>query len=276
MLKRNQDKEIIETFASNEAMTLIPMTCDELNPRLSEDERVFTYERYAEEIHPPIEVFGKLELTELPRCLDMPIRLAGEEAYQLPKEWSSLAPTLERIIGVEHAHNPHWRDYFTYITVDCKPMSLGEQQRHGGLHVDGFQGSRIEEKTKITRNYVATTNGGTQFWPMPFVVADPEKFNVFEGFDLQAEGSPFVAKADTVYFMDAYTVHESGYAEFEGNRIFLRVTYDLKRFDRKGNTHNPNLSYDWPMVKRNAQELVATPRTSDLLASPYFPNLTLF
>lgn len=73
--------------------------------------------------------------------------------------------------------------------------------------------------------------------------------------------------------MDAYTVHESGYAEFDGKRIFVRLTFDLKKFDRLGNTRNPNLSYEWEMVARNAQELVEEPRLTDIIASPYFPNV---
>lgn len=269
---RNTDKEIVETFASKEYFALDLEETAIIDERLNEDERPFAYERYSEEIHPPIEVrIGALDLQPLPRCLDMPIRLRGESTYKVPREWMPLKGTLESIVAVEQAHNPHWRDYYTYITVDTKEVFTGEQQRHGGLHVDGFQGARIKEKHKITRNYVATTNGGTQFWPQRFVVADPEKFNVFEGFDLQIDGEPFVAKENTLYFMDAYTVHESGFASFDGLRVFLRVTFDLKPFDRLGNTHNPNLDYNWKMVARNAQELVVRPRLTDVMASPYWP-----
>lgn len=271
---RNLDKSIEETFASNEATILSINESSYKNSRLNEDEREFTYERYAEEVHPPIlvDLGEKLELSLMPRCLDMPLRLAGETEYKLPKEWKDLQATLEKLIAVEHAHNPHWQDYYTYITVDNKPVTVGEQQRHGGLHVDGFQGERIQPKTKPSRNYVATTNGGTQFWPQRFVVADPARFNVFQGFDLQIDGEPFIAKENQFYFMDAYTVHESGFARFDGTRLFLRVTYDLKPFDRLGNTHNPNLSYKWEMVERNAQDLVKSPRLTDVMASPYWPT----
>jgi len=271
---RNDDKAIVQTYAAD---TFIPLTLPSAgfkSPRLNEDQRVFAYERYAEEIHPPIaiELPIPLGLQELPRCLDMPIRLKDEEEYRLPEDWAPLKETLEHIIAVEHEHNPSWRDYFCYITVDSKPVKVGEQQRHGGLHVDGFQGERIAYKTKVTRNYVATTNGGTQFWEQRFVVADPKRFNAFLGFDLQIDGEPLVAEPNKFYFMDAYTVHESGFAAFDGLRSFLRVTFDLKRFDRLGNTHNPNLDYDWEMVHRTAQDEVAAPRLSDVMASPYFPT----
>ena len=272
---RNTDSKITETFANNEYISLNTEQEPKFyNEKLQENERVFTYERYFEEVHPPVEIpLGKIDFPYNEQCLDMPIRLAGESEYKLPTQWKSLQKTLEQLISVEHSHNPSWKDYYTYITVDNRPVKVGEQQRHGGLHVDGFQGTRINPKTKITRNYVATTNGGTQFWNQPFVVADPAEFNVFKGFDLQIDGNPFVAKPNTFYFMDAYTVHESGFAEFDGDRIFIRLTYDLKKFDRLGNTHNPNLDYDWEMVERTTQQTVRNPKLTDIIASPYFPTL---
>lgn len=251
----------------------VPSTAHNV-PRLFEETDNFSYERYAlEERAPePLRFIDTSVLDQrLPRCLDMPIRLAGQEGYALPEEWKALEPLITQIAATEHAHNTNWTDYNTYITVDCKDVQPGEQQRHGGLHVDGFQGERIEEKTKITRNYVVTTNGGTRFYPQRFIVADPAKFNVFQGFDLQAE-SFIIAQEGVVHFMDAYCVHESGIVDRAGMRTFLRVTYDLKKFDRLGNTHNSMLDYDWDMVARSVHETLATPHYTDILASPYFPN----
>lgn len=265
---------IDEVVSGKESVRLTPYAGALEHLSLLEDRRPFTYTRYAEEIHPPValkHINTDVLNQEYPRCLDMPIRLAGSEDYALPVEWESLAPLITDIISNEHAHNLNWQDYYTYITVDCKHVEPNEQQRHGGLHVDGFQGERITEKTKITRNYVMTTNGGTRFYPQRFIVADPAKFNVFQGFDLQAETFN-VADVNTVYFMDAYTVHESGIAVEAGLRTFLRVTFDLKEFDRLGNTHNNTLDYEWDMVARTAQQDVQTPHLTDIEASPYFPN----
>lgn len=274
-MKRNTDATIEGYVSGSEAVLLRPAPRPHSNPRLREDERVFSFETYAREIHPPVAVLAAdlrpFEEAELPRCLDLPLRLAGTEDYHLPREWEALAPLLGELIAVEHEHNPSWRDYFTYLTVDYSTVTAGYQQRHGGLHVDGFQGARISEKTKVTRNYVATSNGGTVFYPQRFVCADPEKFNVFLGFELQADTS-LVAEENTVYFMDAYTVHESGFAARDGVRLFLRLTYDLKKFDRRGNSHNSALSYSWEMVERSVASEVEAPRLTDVLASPHFPN----
>lgn len=271
---RNTDVKIIQTFANDEYITLNTKFSSFFSEKLKEDERVFSYERYVEEIHSPVKVaIDDHSFSMMPQCLDMPIRLAGETDYKLPTNWIALKETLEQLISIEHKHNPNWKDYHTYITVDNRPVKVGQQQRHGGLHVDGFQGERINPKTKITRNYVATTNGGTQFWNQRFIVADPKKFNVFKGFDLQIDGDPFIAEPNNFYFMNAYTVHESGFAEFDGDRIFVRLTYDLKEFDRLGNTKNPHLNYNWNMVQRNAQEQVEIPRLTDIIESPYFKTL---
>lgn len=252
--------------SSRTGITLtIPSYAYDGNPRLLEDSNVFTHEGYLEGRAP--EPLPWVDLSVLqniyPRCLDMPLRLPGQTCYCLPEEWVGLAPILEQLISIEHAHNVNWVDYHTYMTVDCKNVTVGDQQRHGGLHVDGYQGVRITEKTKITRNYVMTTNGGTRFYPQPFKVADETKYNVFQGFDLQAE-TPIIAEENIPYFMDAYTVHESGFAARDGIRTFLRLTYDLKPFDRLGNTHNNMLHYDWEMVERNVHLTVETPTLKDL------------
>lgn len=257
--------------SSKTGVQLTPQTSTiEFLDRLAEDERVFNWSGYQEARAP--EQLPSVDLsvlqTEYPRCLDMPVRLAGQEDYLLPDEWVGLAPLLEQLIGVEHTHNPNWREYNTYMTVDCKYVVPDEQQRHGGLHVDGFQGARIDPKNKITRNYVMTTNGGTRFYPQPFIVVDETQFNVFQGFDLQAQDY-IIAQENKAYFMDAYTVHESGIADRAGLRTFLRLTYDVKQFDRFGNTHNSMLDYDWEMVARNIHEQVATPTWDDIQNSPH-------
>jgi hypothetical protein len=262
---------IDQSTSSDRGIKLTPTNVNWLNPNMVENTEPFSFEAYHEKVRYPLLV-GGINLNplqhEYPRCLDMPLRLAGEDAYVLPTEWAGLQPLLEALIGVEQQHNANWQDYYTYMTIDCKHVVADEQQRHGGLHVDGFQGTRINPKTKVTRNYVMTTNGGTRFYPKRFVVVDEKKFNVFQGFDLQAENH-VIAKENEAYFMDAYTVHESGIADRDGLRTFLRLTFDLKKFDRLGNTRNACLAYDWDMAERKIHETVATPSLENILNSPY-------
>jgi hypothetical protein len=257
--------------SSNRGTIILPDRPTEFHPALKEKQNVFSFEAYQDphELPHPLPEINTGALNGYhQRCLDMPIRLSGQKEYRVPEEWSALLPMLRDVISTEHVHNPNVPDYHTYITVDSKMVEPDEQQRNGGLHVDGFQGARIDPKTKITRNYVVTTNGGTRFYSQPFIVVDEKKYNVFQGFDLQAKDY-VIAKENTVYFMDAYTVHESGIASRKGIRSFLRVTYDLKKFDRLGNTHNSMLDYKWDMEDRKIHEAVATPTMSKILSSPY-------
>lgn len=237
------------------------------NSEMMEDEEVFDYQKYKENsgVLKRVPTQNSALLTgEATRCLDMPIRLAGGTSYALPQEWSHLQPLLEDIITVEHHHNPNWIDYHAYLTVDSGEVTARQQQRHGGLHVDGFQGERINPKTKINRSYVITTNGGTKFHGRAFQVLDPARFNVFQGFDLQA-GVPYISQENALYFMNAYMVHESGFASRDGMRTFLRLSFDTKIFDRLGNTHNSMLDYQWDMVERDTQNTVKTPTKADLV-----------
>lgn len=271
----------LQAYRSSARGTRFRLGSSQLSPSLLspllEDTRPFTYTRYAEEIHPPVPLPGVDTscLSRLPRCLDMPIRLAGNALYHVPEEWSALLPLILQLAALEHAHNPHWQRYHTYLTLDCGWVEEGEQQRRGGLHVDGFQGERIQPKTVITRNYVVATNGGTRYYPQRFVVVDPARFNVFHGFDMQTQGwgedNFQEAEEGVAYFMNAYSVHESGLSRRSGLRVFFRLTYDVKAFDRLGNTSNSMLAPGWRMQTRSVQEEVVSPDISELESSPYFP-----
>jgi len=246
---------------------------------LAEDERPFDTLIHETEIHIPVAVLDISEdggiQGELTDCLDMPIRLKGQEHYSIPENWSSLVPAIQKLIDIEHANNPHWSDYYTYMSIHYTPdLIAGKQQRHGGCHTDGFQGAREPERTKGSRSYVAVTNGGTRYFPQKFVASlDSAKFNVFEGFDLQverdSEGRPIfgIAEENLFYFFDAYTVHESGSAERDGARLFIRLTWEMKLFDRAGNAKNAMLDYNWTPVDYDIRADLITPTVSDIEAA---------
>lgn len=227
-----------------------------------EDHRVFSKDRYASEVHAPVILFPTRDILEgeFNRCLDLPIRLRSEEEYAVPEEWAAFLPIIEHIAQLEHGSNASaLEDYYTYLTVDSSWVEAGQVQRNEGLHVDGFQGARIQPKTKITRNYIAASNGSTVFYPQTFDLSlDDSKYNLFLSIEDQA-GKGVSAPEHAVVFMDAYCAHASGPARYSGWRTFLRVTYDCKRFDRSGNSHNAMLAYEWDMVERNIHEGLATP-----------------
>lgn len=248
------------------------------HPKLEEDIRVFNTRYHETEIHVPIAT--PLLLTNhidvktqvLPNALDMPIRLKDEEEYFLPADWCALNTVIQELINLEHTNNPNWKEYYTYLTVHYTPeLQPGEQQRHAGSHTDGFQGVREPVRTKTSRSYVAVTNGGTKYFPQTFVAnLNAGKFNVFEGFDLQVnqkpDGTPDyqIAEENTFYFFDAYTVHEAGNARTTGARLFIRLTWEMKLFDRAGNTKNNMLNYNWKPETYDVRTTLQTPTLQDI------------
>jgi hypothetical protein len=243
---------------------------------LNEDPRPFNTLFHETEIHEPFAVIRVSEdegfNTHVADCLDMPIRFAGEQQYAIPDNWAALTPALKTIIDIEHSNNPNWKDYYTYLSVHYTGgLKKGQQQRHGGAHTDGFQGVRVAERTKTSRSYVAVTNGGTFYYPQTFVAdLDASEFNVFQGFDLQINkdenGEPItgIAEEKMFYFFDAYTVHESGAAARDGSRLFVRLTWEMKLFDRAENTHNNMLDYDWKPEHYDVRSDLQTPTLEDI------------
>lgn len=141
-MQRNNDHSIQEYVTGEESTKfLMNKKSTFYKEAIKEDDRVFDYNTYSQEIHTPKKL-SFLETSVLKkeylRCLDMPIRLKGQEEYSVPEEWKDLVPLIKNIAFIEQTHNPNWKDYYTYITVDCKYVTQEEQQRHGGLHVDGF------------------------------------------------------------------------------------------------------------------------------------------
>jgi hypothetical protein len=41
----------------------------------------------------------------------------------------------------------------------------------------------------------------------------------------------------------------------ETKRTWVRLSFEVRIFDRLGNTHNPMFAYDWPMVPRDIESL---------------------
>lgn len=249
---------------------------EHVNEKLKEDERVFSPLIHETEIHVPVPVLNVTKDTGVQSymedCLDMPIRLKGETEYALPEQWVGLQNVIQTLIDIEHTNNPNWVDYYTYLSVQYTPhLTPGEQQRHAGAHTDGFQGIREPVRTKTSRSYVAVTNGGTRYFPQTFVAnLDAGKFNIFEGFDLQVKqdnnGNPefCIAEENFFYYFDAYTVHESGAAYRSGPRLFVRLTWEMKLFDRAGNTKNQMLKYNWEPVDYDIRSDLKTPTLGDI------------
>ncbi len=192
------------------------------------------------------------------RILDMPIKLAGSNDYRLPRELIPFLRTIQMIIDHEHSvlTGDQLLAYNAYLTIDQSDVKAGVIQRKPGAHVDGFQGARIYPKTIINHSYIVSNGAPTIFYPQPFDCShvDERVHDCFLEMDAQSDESRAMqVEPNTVYLMDAYTVHRAAIATHHFFRTFLRISYDVKPFDRLGNAINPLFSYAWEMVPREAQ-----------------------
>lgn len=188
------------------------------------------------------------------RVLDMPIKFPGSDVYRVPKELGQFGEAIQFCADQHHKFNPRATEYYAYITVDQGVVKKGCLQRNSGCHVDGFQGSRIEPKVMVNQSYLCTDSIPAVFYPHPFSVKhlDASKDNFFLEFDRQSdEQNSWQAKPFEVLLMDAYCVHRSTAAETDHYRTFFRLTYEVRKFDRLGNAHNPLFDYSWDMVPRD-------------------------
>lgn len=197
------------------------------------------------------------------RILDMPIKLAGSNEYKIPDEITPFRSTIQKIIDHEHAilSEEQLLSYHAYLTIDQSYVQAGAMQRKPGAHVDGFQGARICPKTIINHSYVVSNVTPTVFYPQAFNFShlDERFHDFFVEMDAQAhEEKSIQTNPYTIYLMDAYTVHRASIATESGFRTFLRVSYDVKEFDRLGNTINPLLPYNWEMAPREVQSTLVT------------------
>lgn len=212
------------------------------------------------------------------RILDMPIKMKGSLSdYRVPLELEPFRGTIQDIINYEHSLMPSTviRQSYAYITIDQGMIEAGQTQRKGGIHVDGFQGSRLSTKNIINHSFVVSNMTPTAFYTDPFEFRnlDPRVHNYFLEMDRQSKiMKPEFTRNFDIYLMDAYSPHEAMISTEDGFRTFIRISYDVKEFDRLGNTHNPLFSYTWNMLPRETHSTLVrymeeSPEESKILKS---------
>lgn len=195
------------------------------------------------------------------RTLDMPIKFPGSD-FRLPKELARYAEIIKRVANFERAANPHCFDeYYCYLTVDMGYVEPGQLQREAPCHVDGFQGARWTPKVRGNHTYTVSNAVPTAYYMQPFDLdaLDEAQHDFFWEMNRQVAetGEQFAwhAQDGEITLMDCYTVHRGTQASKRIFRTFVRISFEVRIFDRLGNAHNPMFSYDWPMVKRDIEAL---------------------
>lgn len=190
------------------------------------------------------------------RILDCPIKFPGTE-YRIPENILPWFPVIKTIANDNFSYSPNFDLEYCYITIDQSIVERNKTQRHGGAHVDGFQGERISPKLYVDHSYIVMDNTPTVFYNQPFKVdhLDPSKHNFFLEFDRQKEARYKISpQCGEIVKFNAYAVHEAAKTSETTTRTFFRMSYTVRQFDRLGNTHNPMFNYNWKMVERNIAE----------------------
>lgn len=193
--------------------------------------------------------------------LDMPIKFPGSNEYRIPKQAKKLVETIKQIAELEHSYNERINEYYAYLTTELAFVQTGETQRREGFHVDGYQGARTTKDSLINRSYTYTSSDTTQFSLKGVDISsiDDSRYNIFKYMDSKLEGEKsclWWPEPYEIVFMNVYNIHRSPEVRFPHLRFFFRLSYDVRKFDRKGNTHNPMFDYKWKMVERNTQNLL--------------------
>jgi hypothetical protein len=196
-----------------------------------------------------------------PRTLDMPIKFPGSN-FRVPRHLEQFRAAIERVAHFEAAINPECFDeYYCYMTVDQGPVKPETLQREAPCHVDGFQGARWSPKVRINHSYVVGDQIPTTYYPQPFDFSklDEARHNFFWEMNRVVAASrsahAWRPQNNEISMIDAYTVHRGTAAEEATFRTWIRLSFEVRKFDRLGNAHNPMFKYDWNMVERDIEGL---------------------
>ena len=202
------------------------------------------------------EIGGKFSFSKFGgiRCLDLPIKMAGSKEYRIPKEFAQFIEPISDMVAFENAHNKNSIDFYAYLTIDQSKTKKNETHRTSGLHVDGFQGARINPKVACDRSYIVTDCDCPSFWNQSFETVetmDDSTRNIFHEFDRTKHYSAEIKCLPyNIYFMDSYAVHSAN-SSIKPSRTFCRLSFSIRQYDRLGNSHNNCFDYKWDMVERN-------------------------
>jgi hypothetical protein len=206
------------------------------------------------------------------RVLDMPVKFPGSHQYRVPRECERILPVLRYVAEVERAINPRAKECYAFLTIDQGTVLPDETQRQAGLHVDGFQGARVEPKLMLGHSYIVGSCVPTVCHRRTFpgvASLDPKSENLFGHMELALADSDEVhdtwsPEPFQVCLLDAYCVHSGAPNRTKKpvDRTFIRISFSVRQFDRLGNAHNPMFDYAWEMVPRDISIALNDPRGS--------------
>lgn len=187
------------------------------------------------------------------RVLDLPIKVPGDHKVTLPTELQHAHNFCKKVLDYVYSTSPkQYEATYAYLTVDEGMIPPRRTQRHEGLHVDGFQGDRIGDALPVDFSFICWFGEGapTKFYPYGFdcEALDRAKDNFSQYWTQSAQRrslKPYHARKNTIYGMDAYTIHESGINE-TNNSIYGCSSGFLSAFENSTGWEIPSThSFRW-------------------------------
>lgn len=197
----------------------------------------------------PIEVSSEdvlCSFAELSRVNNMLVKVGAQPLIVPDGIAASVVDWMKRCLGVAGEVCGDIDERYVYLTVDNKPVGLGESQRVGGWHLDGLQGDEVPEKLNNCFQFLWVSDVPTEFCKQSFDSngLDVSKHNIFDSLGSQVEDKNcFTIKAKQTYLMHCYHLHRATQATKDTERLFLRLYISHCPVTRKGATINPLIEY---------------------------------
>lgn len=204
------------------------------------------------------------------RFLDMAIYMP-EQFLKVPKELEPYMDVIATAMASEYKHDPLFLDdHYVYVTLDQKVVEKGNTGRRAGAHSDAFIATGagqvditlenkdliLQETGEVSHTYIMSDCAPTEFFRAKFPITSDDCETSLKTFDEIAETAEVVTYPPyTLLQLDPYVVHRCAIMTETRHRTFLKVSISRKRYNREGNTINPEFDYsDWTWVPRNWQE----------------------
>ena len=172
----------------------------------------------------------------------------GERIMMMPVELGNLAgvPTqYKRLVDYLYSMvEARWQGNIGYLTIDERALADGSTLRRSGLHVDGYYKGRCGAwggggtwGSVGNGMFTVSNTSHCRAW-LGMVNGEPDDEGGCGEIDLEGL-TPYLFKANTVYWVDGACVHESMPVDKPTNRQFIRLSMPSNGPWFEGYTENP-------------------------------------
>ena len=236
----------------------------------------FDYANFGKPRHLPVSVgfvqdtktfMGLFDNATIIQPQDMPIAFPTEipqdYCFRLPECYKGAVEVIQQVANVWWSLSTKPHTYYCYLSASRDCIEPFMYQRRPGIHSDGFQSARFTAGNMVHQPcefiFTVCNTLPTLFYLDSYDTSrlNPAKDNFFEYIASGTNGPAYdVQQPFEIYFMDGYCLHSSKCQSSSAeniDRIFMRLVFSTKVYDRLGNTINPHFDYKWEFMRREAQ-----------------------